>query len=961
MKKLFWLLAVTAGCLAGSASAHTGDHAFLSVDYSQNEDKASLEQHELLTEIQKVANNLSKFESADGRVLLPEGTVCSNVDLTDQVLTISFTLPSSASKGTLDIMTSENIGAVIREHFWAGGVYDVLNLEVRAGASKSYESLDNFISQPVISGLDNDDFYEANGPGPQPSPDYSTLYNDSSTLKVAGQHGIASSGMPTGGLAGRTVYIGAGHGWTYTGSSWALQRPRIERMNEDYGNIDQVTIFADYLFNAGATVVPMRPVGFQDNEVVLDSGDASFSGSWSNSVNPSFYIGGQNYRFASAAATETATATYTPNIPESGLYPVYCWTLQGSDRISGQLYRIRHRGGEHEVRINHRRVGRGWVYLGSYYFDAGISTSNGSVVISNLQPPSGTQTGVVIADAIRFGNGIGDVDRGGGVSTYDRQGEASRYWVQRSVAADAGTSIFDTGGSDGSDNVGTPPRMAAAMRRDDGQGYEGDIYLGYHSNAFNGSARGSVALITNSGGTPANQATFAALTSDILDADALIEDANWENSWVDRPSSTLTSAYGEISNSNLNGEMSGTIIEIAFHDSTDDAELLRDPKVRIVAARAMYKAIVEYFNQFDSGSDVYLPEPPVRVAVEGTGTNSATISWEPGPSTGASGAAATSYRVYRSDDGYAFDSGVAAGSTSLTVNDLTPGQPTYFRVTGVNTGGESMPSEVIAVYPSASTEVLIVNGYDRIDRFNNVVEFPSLSFDAQTERLQLSLNNAYNYVIEHADAIAASSTPMDSCSNEAVINGDITLTDYEVVVWIFGEESTSDSTFSSTEQTLVTTYLNDGNSLFFSGAEVGWDLDGSSSASTGDTSFLNNVLNISYEGDDSTVYTATGESGNIFAGLSVDFIPNDVRNYDADFPDLLGSSNGSNIIMRYDVSGTNGAAISYQGGFPERRIIALGFPFELINSESTRESMMTSSLNFLNGSTANLDGWLLFE
>jgi hypothetical protein len=140
-------------------------------------------------------------------------------------------------------------------------------------------------------------------------------------------------------------------------------------MNEDYGNVDQMNFFAAYCFNAGATVVPMRPLGNQTNEVVLDNDDAgvTFAGAWNNSSSTIFYgsPGDVPYRFASLASTETATATYVPSFPAAGLYPVYTWARHGPDRTS-QLYRIRHTGGESLVRVPHYMVGNGWVYLGTY-------------------------------------------------------------------------------------------------------------------------------------------------------------------------------------------------------------------------------------------------------------------------------------------------------------------------------------------------------------------------------------------------------------------------------------------------------------------------------------------------------------------------------------------------------------------------------------------------------------------
>jgi len=130
--------------------------------------------------------------------------------------------------------------------------------------------------------------------------------------------------------------------------------------------------------------------------------------------------------------SETRTVRYTPDLPDDGYYPVYCWTRSGSDRVK-QLYRIQYDGGESEIRVNHERVGLGWVWLGTYYFAAG---TNGYVEISNYAPgdyDSGND--VIIADAIRFGNGMGDVDRGFGVSGYPRDEECARYWVQRATAA----------------------------------------------------------------------------------------------------------------------------------------------------------------------------------------------------------------------------------------------------------------------------------------------------------------------------------------------------------------------------------------------------------------------------------------------------------------------------------------------------------------------------------------------
>ena len=292
------------------------------------------------------------------------------------------------------------------------------------------------------------------------------------TSNLAGPIGPAL-GQPVGALSGRIVFTSGGHGWTAGASSWSLQRPVLLEMNEDYGNLDQMNFFATYCFNAGATVVAMRPIGNQTNEVVLDNDDAgvTFSGGWSTSSSTIFYgnSGDVPYRFASLAASEIATSTYTPTIPVAGFYPVYTWVRHGPDRTF-QLYRIRHTGGESLVRVPHHMVGNGWVYLGTYYFDAGANAAKGAVVISNLQP-SPTIGSVVIADAIRFGNGMGSVDRGFGVSSYPREEECSRYWVQGSLGQGQSATLYDPDlpaitTDDSDDNVGAPIRMAREMNRE---------------------------------------------------------------------------------------------------------------------------------------------------------------------------------------------------------------------------------------------------------------------------------------------------------------------------------------------------------------------------------------------------------------------------------------------------------------------------------------------------------------
>src|SRR5829696_8124632 len=153
------------------------------------------------------------------------------------------------------------------------------------------------------------------------------------TLAAAGL--ITTPQTYSGVLTDKIVFTSAGHGWRWstTLGRYATDRGDNNEIVEDFGNQDQMTFYADYLLRAGATVVPMRPIGRQINQVVLDNDSAgvTFSGTWSNSSSTKFYdedYGASTdaipYKYAgTVTGTETATATYLPNIPQAGFYPVY--------------------------------------------------------------------------------------------------------------------------------------------------------------------------------------------------------------------------------------------------------------------------------------------------------------------------------------------------------------------------------------------------------------------------------------------------------------------------------------------------------------------------------------------------------------------------------------------------------------------------------------------------------------
>ena len=322
--------------------------------------------------------------------------------------------------------------------------------------------------------------------------------------------------------------------------------------------------------------------------------------------------------------------------------------------------------------------------------------------------------------------------------------------------------------------------------------------------------------------------------------------------------------FGEINNLWINSEFDATIIETGFHDNQTDAEMLRDPRVRDAIGRATYQGLVRYFRLVDGNATplTMLPGAVSQVRAQSVGPGSIRVSWVPPAVNSYNGDAATQYRIYASLNGYGFDGGtVVDGSlTSVVFQGLDPAAGAhYFRVVAENSGGQSPPSEVVAALPTGSqANVLIVNGFDRIDRPLNPRQ---PYFGGFVDRVRPRQSNSFDYAIQAAEAIEHfdDGIAIDTTSNEFVANNTVRLEDYDAVVWLLGEESSLDQTLDPLEQQRVQSYLLSGGKLFISGSEIGWDLDFLNNGRT----FYQDSLRAGFVADDANTYNVTG-SANIY-------------------------------------------------------------------------------------------------
>ncbi len=290
------------------------------------------------------------------------------------------------------------------------------------------------------------------------------------------------------------------------------------------------------------------------------------------------------------------------------------------------------------------------------------------------------------------------------------------------------------------------------------------------------------------------------------------------------------------------------------------------------------------------------------------------------------------YRLYRSDavggpwTRIQGEGVLTADSTSYRVPESLAGAQ-YYYVEAVDTSGNvSGASDTYGVAPAShGKRILIIDGFDRLQA--------SSSWESPR----------HDFAARHGASVALNDLGFATAANEAVIDDDVNLSEYDAVIWMLGDESTFDETFSTAEQARVTEYLRAGGRLFVNGSEIGWDLG--SQGDPGDRSFLHNYLKVAYLEDDSRSYEVSGASGSIFDGISLSYGSSP---YEEDYPDVFDPVQGGTEAMLYG----NGkvAAVQYSGVFGsgdvEGRVVILGFPFETISTAGAREDVMYSVLQF---------------
>lgn len=831
------------------------------------------------------------------------------------------------------------------------------------------------------------------------------------------------------GLQNRNIALWHSHGWYFDQKSnrWRWQRARYFETVEDKLSESYVLPYLlPMLENAGANVLLPRERDVQTHEVIVDNDNDNIShnalycetgasnyfstaqgGFWQKKTTyergKSPFGAGTCRLMRTTSNTEEAFVEWIPDIPEDGEYWVSVAYPYTSNNTAAAHYTVYHAGGATEIVINQTMGAGTWIYLGKFHFRRGLDADFGKVVLSN-QSHAG---GVAVADAVRFGGGMGCVARSiegdsAAVSGRARHLEAATYWLQWAGAPQE-VYLYSEGENDYVDDISSRGLwvnwLNGGSENDpsaDGLKIPIDLSIGIHTDAGckHDSVVGTLGIYTTNNDHvlryPNGQSRKVA--RDLADyvTTQFIDDIRRTCC----PEWTCRGMWDKNYSESRRPEVPAMLLEMFSHQNFEDMRLGLDPRFKFTACRAIYKGILRFIAEQNGQPYIVQPLPVSDFAAQLFG-DTVQLSWRAVQDSLEPTATPTGFVLYtRLDDG-GFDNGTLL-TDSVVRFAIEPDKIYSFKIVAVNDGGASFPSEILSVCRNSQAKhtVLIVNGFDRIsgpegfasgdfagfpDWLDDAVPYISdMSYVGAQNEFRRSepwsdddapgwgasncnfdtrtvVGNTFDYPIVHGRALRAAGYSFVSCSAAAVAHGSVLLSDYRAVDWILGEQRRchlgSDSTqwqfatFSPENQRKITDYCLQGGAFLTSGAYVGTDL-WTGSASEADRYFSRAVLKFTWRTGRAT---QDGKVRGVVSrgGIRGDFDFSAQLNdslYCVESPDgIEPADQKACTAMRYTQNGVS-AAVAYKGLY---RTFICGFPIEAITSETQRQNLIKQIMEFL--------------
>ena len=441
-------------------------------------------------------------------------------------------------------------------------------------------------------------------------------------------------------------------------------------------------------------------------------------------------------------------------------------------------------------------------------------------------------------------------------------------------------------------------------------------------------------------------------------------------------------------------EVPTTLIELMSHQNFADMQYGLDPSFKFAVARAIYKGMARFLGERKDRQVVIQPLPVRNFAIQRTKKEHFRLSWQPTPDPLESTAMPTKYIILERVEGnLGFQK---AGETTSTHFDVKVADDLIhsYRIVAANEGGQSFPSETLALResPEHSRPILIVNGFSRVSGPEHFTDEGRAGFDAdadfgvpyireisftgrQTEYRRNAgdsfgrssgnyigrpvAGNTFDFAALHGEGVAEAGYAFVSCSADAVQNNSVRLDDYKIVDLILGRQKTtvvgsgngetSKARFAAFPPELrsrLETFVKTGGDLIISGEKAISDLYNYRSGSDGER-FANEVLgariaDIGERPSGYAVSTVANAAGSGLQGGSLKY--SDTFNeeiYAVQHPDILEpTSSDATVFMTYDNGGAAGIATRTGKG----RVILSAIPLETITDDLRREQVIKALL-----------------
>ena len=556
------------------------------------------------------------------------------------------------------------------------------------------------------------------------------------------------------GLSGRHIALWQSHGRYYEAKTerWEWQRAATHRTVEDLYTQSYVLPFLmPMLENAGAVVMTPRERDIQSWEIICDN-DPSFTGrrtgktrltgryketgEWSE-IAPGFADTKAVWREyenpfleGTARMCETSTekdpeqkafANWYPNFPEGGEYAVYVSYRSFANSTTDAVYTVHHLGGESVFHVNQQMGGGTWVYLGTFPFAKGM---DGFVRLSNQS----TSAGVISADAVKFGGGMGKVERGGELSGLPAYLEGALYSMQW-YGID--THLFDDWEDDYTKDYAGRGKWATEMTGGSrvnpnvsGRKIPFDLTLAFHSDAGttpNDTIIGTLGIYTrlsdNKDVLPNGESRMnGRLLTDFVQTQVVNDirkqfDANW----------TRRALWDRSYSESRTTSVPAMLLELLSHQNFADMKYGLDPAFRFTVSRSVYKGILKYLSARYGCSYAVQPLPVKSFAAE-VRDGKAILSWEETKDPDEPTAAPSGFILYTREGDGVFDNGVRLedvqkdGERYSVSIPIHKGKLYSYSIVAFNDGGKRFPSETLAVGSSGNDakKILVVNNFTRI-------------------------------------------------------------------------------------------------------------------------------------------------------------------------------------------------------------------------------------------------------